>query len=169
MKPVYYHGGVAGLVPGDVLVPSPAHQNDGCPICDSRARGEVFTALMGRTWATQLGGERGARMLAILEGAPDDEVIDAPTGLVAVYITVDLDYATWYAARSGHGDLYEVAPTGPVAPAEEDHFALSYVVPSAVVVRVLRRGVRLDRRERRRINRRWLRADLQRTRSLQEA
>lgn len=94
-----------------------------------------------------------------LSGVPDSEVMDPPRAKAdAVYITTDIDYATWYAARSGAGDLYAVRPVGMPTPSTEDHFP-TFTVESAHIVEVIRRGVRLTRAERRHIERKWKKAD----------
>ena len=90
-------------------------------------------------------------------GEPADPLRAPPSSRKAVYITTDFDYALWYAARS-QGDLYEVRPIAKPEPSPEDHFP-SWTVDSAIVVKVIRRRVRLDRRDRRRITRRWQKAD----------
>lgn len=153
----WFHGGVAGLNRGDELVPSPPHVNDGCPLCVARAAGIVVTVGQYRKWLLQF-GERARPVLNALEGAADDEPMDPPSEQGGVYITTDRKYATWYAARSGNGDLYEVEPMGPLTISDTDHFH-SAVAPKARVVRVLRRNVRLSRQERRAIDHRWRRAD----------
>ncbi|KKK62404.1 hypothetical protein LCGC14_3004660, partial [marine sediment metagenome] len=96
--------------------------------------------------------------LRLLEGELDDMPIDPPTQSEGVYVTTELKYATWYAALRGHGDLYQVEPIGEMQESEEDNFP-SYVVQSAKVLRILRRSVWLDRRERRAIMRDWQKAD----------
>jgi hypothetical protein len=42
-RPHLYHGGVAGLGPGDVIRPGQAHRKhiDGCPVCAAHARGQT--------------------------------------------------------------------------------------------------------------------------------
>lgn len=89
--------------------------------------------------------------------APLDAPIDPPSEVQAIYMTTDLRYATWYAARS-RGDLYQVVPLGPVTRSLTDHFP-TWHTPSARVLRVIRRAVRLDRRERRALDRAWRKAD----------
>lgn len=153
-----YHGGIAGLSVGDTLVPSPPHVTDGCAICVARAQGRTVTVGEYREIAKGY-GERGRQILELLEGAPDDAPIDQPTLERAVYLTTSLEYATFYAARS-KGDLYEVEAIGPMTPSEEDLFP-AWKAGSARVARVLRRGVRLDRRERRHLLRLWAKAERQ--------
>jgi hypothetical protein len=153
---IYYHGGKAGLAEGDLLVPSDPQVEDGCPVCSARSEGEPFTVLQMRAWALSM-GERGRPLLKSLEGAPSDGLVDPPTTREAVYITSSVQYATWYAARS-RGDLYRVEPLGELAPSPEDHFP-TWTVDRARVIQVLRRGVFLQRRDRRRLEREWKKAD----------
>lgn len=151
-----YHGGKAGLNVGDLLVPSPPHQEDGCPICVARAAGRVCTVREYRAYARQFGA-RAEPVLRLLEGAPDDAPVDPPSAEKAVYITSSAEYATWYASRS-RGDLYRVQPIGPLKRSSEDLFE-SFTVSAARVVEVLRRGVRLSRKERRELEREWRKAE----------
>lgn len=153
----YFHGGVAGLTPGDRLVPSPPPVvDDGCPICVARREGRACTVGEYRVWLEQF-GDAASRVLAQLEGAPDDAPIDPPSAENAVYITEVHDYARWYAARS-QGDLYEVEPVGEITPSEEDPFP-SWTVGEAIVLHVIERKVMLQRRDRRALNRAWAKAD----------
>jgi hypothetical protein len=158
----YYHGGKAGLQPGDLVVPAPAHVEDGCPICEAKKYGRACTVGEYRRWLRQFGA-KAAPVLAKLAGAPDYEFIDPPRAQTeAVYITASIKYATWYAARS-RGDLYEVEPIGQALLSPEDHFP-SWTCREARVVRVLRQGVALTRTERRRIEHLWRKADQRRLR-----
>ena len=152
-----YHGGLAGLDVGGILRPGPSHVEDGCPICQARAAGRKFTVREGRAWALAIGGLPGRRLWEILAGAPDHALIDPPSELKAVFVTSDIRYATWYAARS-RGDVYRVEPLGPLTPSETDHFP-AWSTPAARVLVVIRRDVALGRRERREIGRAWSRAD----------
>lgn len=153
----YYHGGIAGLKVGDDLVPSPPHKDDGCPICVARSAGRACTVGEYRAWLLpQLPGSE--RALAIIDGIPDGEVIDPPSAREAVYISLDLEYARFYASRSGHGDLYRVEPVGPMELSMEDAFE-TYIVPKARVVEVIARRVYRTRKERRDLDRRWAKAD----------
>jgi hypothetical protein len=102
-------------------------------------------------------GPKSAQALKHLEDAPDDELIDPPSGERAVYVTSDYDYALFYAARS-KGDLYAVEPIGEAVVSTEDHFP-TWICKQARIVSVVKRNVRLDRRDRRRIDRRWKKAD----------
>lgn len=162
----YYHGGVAGLSVGDELVPSPPHVSDGCPVCVARAAGRVCTVAEYRRWARRL-GEPGRKILEVLAGAPDDAPVDPPSERRAVYFTSSIDYATWYAARS-RGDLYAVEPLGLIEHSPEDNFP-TWTTPKARVVAVVRRAVVLTRRERRRIDRLWGKADRRRDRAERQA
>ncbi len=56
------------------------------------------------------------------------------------------------------GDLYVAKPDGDIRPSTTDHFA-TVIAPRASVLKVLRRGVRLTRTERRTIERLWKKAD----------
>ena len=162
---ILYHGGVAGLHPGDLLVPSPPHVFDGCPICVARAEGRVFTVGQYRAFIAPLLpwlGERAKPVLELLEGVPDSAPIDPPTGQAAVYCTTSPLYAAWYAARSA-GDLYRVKPVGRLRRSTEDSFE-SYVVPRARVLQVLRRSVELTDDERAEILEAWTAADLEKAR-----
>lgn len=153
-----YHGGVPGLFPGDLLTPSAPHVVDGCPVCVARAEGRICTTREFLGWVMQQPPSATRNKLARqLLDAPPDAPIDPPSEVQAIYMTTDLRYATWYAARS-QGDLYQIMPLGPVTPSMTDHFP-TWHTPSARVVRVLRRAVRLDRRERRELDRAWRKAD----------
>jgi hypothetical protein len=101
-------------------------------------------------------GERG-RSCAHSEAPPDDALVDPPTQEQAVYITSSLEYATWYAARSG-GDLYRVVPIGDVRLSEEDHFP-TWLTDRARVAEVVKRGVRLNPAQREKIEALWAEAD----------
>lgn len=156
--PVYFHGGKAGLQVGDRLEPSAPHVVDNCPVCQARAAGRVCTVGEYLRWAlVQAPSSRRDQLIRWLQAQPFDAPVDPPSAKRAVYLTTDLDYATWYAARS-QGDLYQVTPVAPLVPSPEDHFP-SWTTAEARVLRVVRRGVRLDRHDRRRIMRRWEKAD----------
>lgn len=155
-----YHGGIAGLHPGDVLVPSPPHVFDGCPICVARAEGRVYTVGEYRAFiAPHLAGlgDRAQPILDLIDGVADDMPIDEPSAEHAVYVTTSELYATWYAARS-QGDLYRVKPLGRLTPSAEDHFD-SFTVPRARVLQIIRRGVVLTDDERADILAAWTAAD----------
>lgn len=152
-----YHGGLAGLRPGDLLRPAPPHVVDGCPVCVARAEGRVCTVGEFREWVKTFHNPQAKALLRQMEGANDWEPVDPPSQREAVYATTDLGYARWYASRS-QGDLYLVEPVGEAERSTEDHFP-TWSCPEARVVAVVERGVRLDRRERRELLRRWKRAD----------
>ena len=151
-----YHGGKAGLTVGDLLVPSPPHVFDGCPICVARSEGRALTVGEFRAHLATL-GDRAAPILRLLADARDDEPVDPPSERDAVYVTTDREYARWYAARS-RGDLYRVEPGSPLLATTEDHFP-SFTVPQAKIVEVIERRVVLTRRDRRLLQRRWAKAD----------
>lgn len=154
----WFHGGKAGLSVGDLVVPAPAHVEDGCPICEAKREGRCCTVGEYRRWLRRF-GQRAEPVLLKLSGVPDDELMDPPRAASdGVYLTSSLEYATWYAARSGHGDLYQVRPEGELKPSPEDHFP-TVVAERAIVVAVLRRAVTLTRTERRRIEHAWKKAD----------
>lgn len=153
---IYYHGGKAGLNRWDMLVPSPPHETDGCPVCVARTEGRTLRAGEFRQWALSQGSAGADLALSLAEVDPW-EPIDPPSAEEAVYITTELPYARWYAARS-QGDLYRVTPVGELTPSPEDNFP-SWTVPEAQIVEVLRRRVRLDQRERRQILSLWQEAD----------
>lgn len=162
MGETYFHGGKAGLRVGDLLVPSPPHVNDGCPVCVARAAGRVCTVGEYRAWARLLGA---TQVLDALAGADDDAPMDPPSAERAVYITTAREYATWYAAVRGHGDLYRVEPCSEPVQSPEDNFP-SFTVAAARVVEVVRRNVHLTRRERRHLQRLWAKADARARRPL---
>jgi hypothetical protein len=151
-----YHGGAPGLVAGDDLIPSPPKIVDDCPICVARREGRIYTVGEYRSYLAQF-GDRAAHIVRMLGDAPDFAPIDPPSGRYAVYLTTDRDYARWYAARSD-GDLYQVEPDGDLTESTEDPF-LSFTAPKARVVAVIERRVRLDRKDRRALFRRWKRVD----------
>lgn len=129
----YFHGGILGLKPGDLLTPHPPRIIDGCPVCAARAKGQT----------------------AVIDGHP----IDRPTGRPdRVYITTDREYARFYASRWLYGDLYTVEPVGEPEPSTEDPFP-SWCVPTARIMSIYERAVLLNPGQRRRLLRRWAEAD----------
>ena len=105
----------------------------------------------------------------VVDGCPIWQPMDPPSSRSAVYVTTDLPYARFYAARS-QGDLYQVEPSGMVLPEEdartallipsaEDHFP-TWTCVEAVVVAVVARGVQLTKHDRRRMLSRWKAADM---------
>lgn len=153
----WFHGGIPGLEVGGVLTPAPPHVTDGCLVCVARAEGRTLSVGAYRAWLQRF-GDRALPLLEQLEGVPDDAPMDPPSAEQAVYITRHLGYARWYAARSGHGDLYEVEPLTPATPTREDHFP-SATCDRAVVVGVVQRSVRLTRQQRRELSREWEKRD----------
>lgn len=151
-----YHGGIHGLSVGDLLVPSPPHVTDGCPVCVARSEGRTLRVGEYRQWLVTL-GDRAKPLLSMLADADDAEPMDPPSGREAVYLTSDRTYARWYAARS-KGDLYRATPVGRLTRSTEDTFP-TWTADSARVVEVVERNVRLQRAERRALLRAWIRAD----------
>jgi hypothetical protein len=105
-----------------------------------------------RAWLREQ-GPAAEQVLEMLADAPDNEVMDPPTGIEAVYITTDRAYARWYAARS-QGDLYRVVPVGEAVRLTEDLFP-TWTTEAARVARVEVRAVRLTDTERKQLLRRW--------------
>jgi len=151
-----FHGGVSGQKPGDILIPYPPHKVCGCPICEARSEGRVCRIWEYREWLAGF-GDRGESILKMLEGANPMDPIDPPSEKSAVYVTSSVMYARWYAARS-KGDLYEVEPIGDVERSDEDGFA-SWTCQSARIVRVIERKVKLTRKDRREILKKWKKVD----------
>lgn len=151
-----YHGGIGGLRVGDVLSPAPPHVTDGCPICVARAAGRVLRVGEYRLWLAQF-GDRALPALRSLAGADAMDPVDPPSARNAVYLTRDIEYARWYAARS-EGDLYRVVAIGEMTRSTEDPFP-SWTAREARVVDVVEHNVRLLRRDRRELMRRWAKAD----------
>lgn len=85
-----YHGGVAGLLVGDIIRPGMAEHRyvPGCPHCEAQRRGETL--------------------------------VDPPTPPEWVYATHDWLYARYYASRAVRGTLYVVEPVGPTEASTED-------------------------------------------------
>lgn len=157
LRPVYYHGGAAGLRVGHLLVPSPPHVEDGCPICVARAEGRTMRVGEYCEWLRAQGPE-GERIAGIMSAAADPfEPVDPPSARAAVYVTTDVRYARWFAARS-RGDLFEVLPIGELVPSPEDHFP-AWSCQSAKIIRVLKRRVELSTSERRALLAAWKAAD----------
>jgi hypothetical protein len=109
-----------------------------------------------RAWLAQF-GERARPVLEALAGADDSEPMDPPSSREAIYLTTDLEYARWYAARS-QGDLYEAVAVGEATRSTEDRFP-TWTAATARVTKVIERRVRLCRRDRRALMRRWKKAD----------
>lgn len=127
--PFYYHGGVDGLRPGDLLQPGHARKShDGCPWCAARDAGEAHLGM------------------------------DGPSQLPGVYVTSSRLYAKHYASLWGRGDLYRVEPVGDLVRSLEDSFE-TWAVPAARVLAVIDRAVLLTNTERRKLSRLWEAAD----------
>jgi hypothetical protein len=132
----FYHGGVPGLNPGDVIEPGFERRPvEGCAICKARAAGKTY----------------------VVDGQP----IDPPTVHDdRIYVTTERLYALFHASLYGRGDLYVVDPVGEMERSTEDTIE-SYICERAVVRTVYRRCVLLTNAERRRVYRRWEVADMQ--------
>lgn len=161
--PEYFHGGLAGLEIGDELTTGPPHIEDGCPICVARAEGRSMTVGEYRAWLIGLlysGHPEPHRVKSVLEqiaDAPAHAPMDPPSEEQALYVTTVREYAQFYASLR-RGDLYRVEPGSELVQSETDHFP-SFVVESASVLEVLQRRVKLTRRERRKLDRMWRKAD----------
>jgi hypothetical protein len=124
-----WHGGIAGLKPGDILAPHPRKIVDGCAICAAHTNGQAITM--------------------------DGQAIDPPNAQPnRVYLTTDRHYAKFYASKWIYGDLYRVEPLSELAWSSEDPFP-TWTASSARVTAVYERAVRLNDRERRRLLARW--------------
>lgn len=125
-----YHGGVPNLRPGDILEPGHDRQvHPGCPWCEARRQGTS--------------GPAG---------------IDPPSQRPDVHMTPHRLYATHYASLYGYGDLYQVEPIGEAVRSTEDSLE-TWCAPTAVILTVIDRAVRLTNSERRRLARQWITAD----------
>lgn len=120
-----FHGGVAGLQPGDIIRPNQGHRKhiDGCPVCAALAKGEA---------------------------TPFD--LSTPEGWV--YATKDRPYARHYASKA-RGDLYRVQLLGEVEPSDEDGPFPTWRARRARVVAVAERNVTMSWGERERLFIRW--------------
>lgn len=87
-----YHGGVANLRRGDLILPDMAHRRfvEGCPHCEAQKRG--------------------------------DAVLDPSTPAGWVYATSHRLYARYHASRAVRGDLYKVRLIGEIERSAEDRF-----------------------------------------------
>jgi len=136
----YFHGGIPGLKPGDLITQHPPNVVDGCDICAAKAAGQQ----------------------PVVEGlGVVDPITERPD---RVYLTTDREYARFYASKYPLGDLYVVEPDGDLEPSTEDHFP-SWTAPAARVVSVYDRAVRLTPHRRRTLLRRWQTADLEHARA----
>lgn len=126
----FFHGGVAGLVIGDLL--EPGHSRDdrhpGCPVCEARKRGDA-----------SLGDPPSSH--------PDH-----------VYLTTDRLYAKFHASMYGRGDLYIAEPVGEFEVSSEDPFPAIYA-RKARVIAVPERRVLLSMGERRKLYLRWAKVE----------
>jgi hypothetical protein len=130
----YWHGGIPGLKPGDLVVPGERHYVDGCAVCESKRRGENYR----------------------LAGVAVDP-INAHEDMV--YVTTDREYARFYASKYPRGDLYTVEPVGDMVDVgSEDPFP-TWAVPAARVVSVYDTYVCLSSGQRRTLLNRWRRVD----------
>lgn len=124
-----WHGGVAGLRPGDLVEPAPRKIVDGCAICLAHAVGKTATI--------------------------DGHAIGPPNAQEGrVYLTTDRAYAKFYASKWIYGDLYRVVPVVDLAWSVEDPFP-TWTAEAGRVVSVYERAVRLTNAERRRLLARW--------------
>lgn len=123
--PRLFHGGIPGLKPGELIVPSPYHIVDGCEICAAKAAGQQ----------------------PIIDGINVDPLTERTD---RVYLTSDREYARWYASKYPRGDLYVVEPLGDVEPSTEDPFD-TWCAPSARVTGIYDRYVQLTWPQRRRL------------------
>lgn len=124
----YFHGGKPGLRPGEYVVPSPPHYVDGCAICEAKKQGR---------------------------DVPYDPANHRPD---QVFVTIDREYARFYASKLPRGDLYVVDPEGELVESSEDHFP-TWSCPRARVVSVFARFVVLNPRQRLTMLHRWRRSD----------
>lgn len=129
-----WHGGKPGLRVGDVVVPGERHYVDGCAVCEAKRRGETYRL------------ENGGAVDPV--NAHEDRV----------YMTDDRAYGRFYASKYPVGDLYRVEPVGELMESTEDPFP-TWHAPSARVVSVAERAVRLTPAQRRTLLNRWRRAD----------
>ncbi len=126
-----FHGGVAGLNVGDLLLPGHSRDNrhPGCKVCEARAAGTTE--------------------------------IDKPSAHPdRIYLSADLEYARFHASLYGHGDLYRVEPyqesdTGVGLERSEEDLFPSFTAPAGRVLAVLARRVQLTPRQRQKIYIRW--------------
>jgi hypothetical protein len=125
----YWHGGNAGLRPGDLVQPGHTRTVPDCPICQARANGHTLT----------------------LNGHAIDPATGRPD---RVYLTTDREYARFYASMALLGDLYRVEPIGDLEPSTEDPFN-TWMAPAARITAVYDRAVRLTTAQRRRLLARW--------------
>jgi hypothetical protein len=120
-----FHGGVAGMRPGDVILPGQAEKrfHDDCPVCQAHKNGH-------------------------------DHPMDPRTPDGWVYASEDRPYARYYASRAGRGTLYRVTLTDPER-SEEDLQFPTWRAPQAVVYSVLEVMVEFTHKDRSRLWVRW--------------
>ncbi|UQA95718.1 hypothetical protein [Streptomyces halobius] len=140
----FFHGGVPGLRPGDLITPHLPNIVDGCAVCAAKAAGQQPHV-------------PGLGTVDPITARPD-----------RVYITSDREYARFYASKFPRGDLYTVEPVGELEASTEDRFP-SWTVPAARVRSVYDRYVLLAPRQRRSLLRCWEAADLTAARGATEA
>ncbi|MFJ4653798.1 hypothetical protein ACIP5Y_21235 [Nocardia sp. NPDC088792] len=124
----YWHGGVPGLKPGDLITPrqpdDKQHLVDGCRTCEAR---------------------RGGKPLARDDNDPS-----------LVYVTTERDYARIYAAGYPRGALYVVEPLGELTDRTGKHDpAPSWGCAAARVLSVYDRLVVLSDKQARSLDRRY--------------
>lgn len=127
---VLYHGGVPSLNTGDIIEPGHSRDNfDDCPICRARR-------------------EQGA-----------DAPIDATLHPDQVYCTPDRLYARFHASMYGRGNVYQVRPADCTLTRSGEDSIESYRCDRLEVVRVVDVHVTLTWKERRKLARKWSKAD----------
>lgn len=121
----WWHGGVPGLRPGDLVEPTTgtSHLVDGCRECQARRHGQT-----------------------LMDGGPRPD---------RVYITRDRDYARVYANGYPRGALYVVEPVGDIEPTGEADPVESFAVPAARVISVYDRCVSMTLKQVRRFMARY--------------
>ena len=128
--PRYWHGGVPGLRPGDLIEPrkhgDTGHLVEGCPTCDARRKGEQ------------------------VDGDDNDPTL--------VYVTTDRDYARVYAFGYPLGALYRVEPIGELVDRSENDPVPSWGCSAARVLSVYDAMVVLDRKQVRKMALKFLRS-----------
>lgn len=131
----YFHGGIPGLKPGQLITPHEPNVVDGCRVCAMKAAGQQPRV-------------PGLGVVDPLTARPD-----------RIYITTDREYARFYASKYPRGDLYTVEPVGDMEPSTEDHFP-SWTCEAARVRHIYDRYVQLTPGQRRSLLRRWTAADI---------
>jgi hypothetical protein len=124
----YFHGGVPGLRPGDLIEPRPPHVVDGCKVCEAKAQGVT------------LGHKIGGELVPIDPPRVEQD---------RVYITPNRDYARFYASRYPRGDLYVVEPIGDLVYVGDEDPTPTFAAPAARIRAVYDRAVQLNPSQRR--------------------